>query len=368
MPRLLGFCLPLALFFVVLSCQKEPTVQEQLEEAANKEKWTFIPIPGMICRDNSNTGIGVRLKKSSSKVLIYLEGGGGCFNIVTCSANPNNFNKIAFDSWKTVGLQFGIFDKGSARNPFKDWNFIYIPYCTGDVHSGTSYSTDIHFPYNDQKMVGYKNIELALEELKAYFGTGLDEVFLTGSSAGGYGALLNAGQVIDAFPTAQATVLDDSGPVLMDQGVQPDCLDERWERLFQIHLPSDFATYTTQQYPTSIKSIYEYLGAKYPNVQFGLVAPLKDIVIREFYGYGTNDCAEATVVPAPVPADDFKNALIHVRDVVMAPYPNWATFYIDDASHTVNLLPGTMKREVNGTTFGDWLNDLRQRTATHVHD
>lgn len=352
----------------LLSCQKDQVVQNKLEKAAEKGTWQFIPIPGMVCRDNSGTGIGVRLKKSSSKVIIYLEGGGGCFNALTCAANPSSFNNIAFASWKTVGLQFGIFDKASTRNPFRDWNFIYVPYCTGDVHSGTNYSAQASLLHGDQKMVGYKNIELALEALKTYFGGSLDEVFFTGSSAGGYGVLMNASQVIDAFPNAKATVLDDSGPVLVDQKAQPDCLDNQWATIFQPHIPSDFAAYTPQPQSTNMKSIYDYLANKYPNVQFGLISALEDIVIREFYGYGTNECPATTVVPAPVPAADYRDALIHLRDVVMAPHSNWKTFYVSDASHTFNLLPGTMMREVNGTTFGDWLNALRDRTATHIHD
>ncbi|WMX12064.1 MULTISPECIES: pectin acetylesterase-family hydrolase [unclassified Aureispira] len=355
-------------FLTALSCEKEKTLQEEFEEAAEKETWHFIPIPGMICRDNSNTGIGVRLKNNSNKVIIYLEGGGGCFNAVTCVANPSAFGQISFDSWQTVGLQFGIFDKGSSYNPFKDWNYIYIPYCTGDVHSGTSYNSYVNIVHQDQKMVGHNNITLALEALKTYFGTRLDEVFLTGSSAGGYGTLINANQVIEAFPNATATVLDDSGPVLMDQNVQPDCLDDLWQGIFHTHIPDDFADYTSGQYSTSMKSIYEYLSNKHPNVQFGLISALEDIVIREFYGYGVNNCAESTVVPAPLPAIDYKNALIYLRDSVFSRHTNWKTFYVNDASHTFNLLPGTMQKEVNGVQYGQWINALRNRTATHVYE
>lgn len=359
--------LPL-LLLLVWSCEKETTVAEEFEIAAEKEKWHYIPIPGMVCRDNSNTGIGVRLKGNSNKVIIYLEGGGGCFNTVTCAGNPGTYGQIAFDSWKTVGLQLGIFDKNSAHNPFKDWNFVYIPYCTGDVHSGHTYSGYVNDVYKDQKMVGYNNIGLALKELTQHFGPRIDEVFLTGSSAGGYGTLMNANQVIEAFPTAKATVLDDSGPVLMDQNVQPDCLDNLWEGIFKVQLPADYATYTTGQYSTPMKSIYEYLSNKHPQVQFGLVSALEDIVIREFYGYGKDNCASSTVVPEPLPAADYKNALIHLRDVVFAQHSNWKTFYVNDAGHTFNLLPGIMQKEVNGVQFGAWLNNLRNRTATHVHD
>jgi len=169
-------------------------------------------------------------------------------------------------------------------------------------------------------------------------------VFLTGSNAGGFGTLINANQVIEAFPDTKATVLDDSEPVLIDQNVQPDCLDNLWQDIFQAHIPDDFEDYTSNQYTTPMKSIYEYLSNKHPNVQFGLISALEDIVIREFFGYGTDDCKEATIIPAPLPAADYKNALVYLRDVVFANHSNWKTFYVDDASHTFNLLPGVMKK------------------------
>ncbi|MFK7797981.1 MAG: pectin acetylesterase-family hydrolase [Aureispira sp.] len=362
------FLLPLVALLFLFGCTKETTVAEEFQIAAEKEKWHFVHIPGMICRDNSNTGIGVRLKKNSTKVIIYLEGGGGCFNTVTCAANPDSYGKIAFDSWKTAGLQFGIFDKNSDANPFKDWNFVYIPYCTGDVHSGTTYSGYVNNLYKDQKMVGHSNIELALKELTNYFGTNVDEIFLTGSSAGGYGTLINANQVIEAFPAAKATVLDDSGPVLMTQNTQPNCLDQLWEDIFNPHFPSDYNNYITGQYSTPMKSIYEYLSNKHPNVQFGLISATEDLVIREFLGYGANNCASTTVVPAPVAAADYSNALMDLRNVVFARHTNWKTYYVNGIGHTFNLLPGTMKREVNGVQFGAWLNNLRDRTATHVYE
>lgn len=236
------------------------------------------------------------------------------------------------------------------------------------MHSGTNSNAYINVVYQNQKMVGYNNVTLALDALKNHFGTNLDEVLLTGSSAGGYGTLINADQFIEAFPTAKSTIIDDSGPVLLAQDAQPDCLDNLWQNIFGTHIPGDFSTHTSGQYSTSMKSIYEYLGNKHPNTEFGLISALEDIVIREFYGYGTDNCAEATVVPEPIPAANYRNALIDLRDNVLAPFPNWKTFYVNDASHTFNLIPGMLEKEVNGISYATWINALRDRTATHVHD
>jgi len=361
-----GILLLLVLVFgVSLSCKKYQTVQEQLAEAATVDKWQYIPVPGMLCRNGSGTGIGAKLNKKSTKLLIYLAGGGSCFNDPTCIANLNTFGSLSFEGWKRAGLQLGIFDQGAVLNPFKGWNCIYIPYCTGDVHSGTNRNAEVSFFYRNQRMIGYNNISLVLEELKTYYGNSLDEVLLTGSSAGGFGTLINADQFIKTFPTAKATVLDDSGPILIDEKVQPSCLDRRLEGVFKVNIPDDFDEYTSGKYQTDMKSIYEYLGNKYPDVQFGLVSALEDIVIREFYGYGANNCAN-TPIPTRVPAADYKAALYQLRDSVLSQYPNWSTCYFNEMTHTYSMIPGVFNRRVGSMRYRDWLNSLRDRSAVHV--
>ncbi|MEO1174995.1 MAG: pectin acetylesterase-family hydrolase, partial [Myxococcota bacterium] len=89
-------------------------------------------VGGAKCRDGSDTGFLLRLGEDASEWLIYLEGGGACFNSVTCLANPNSFG--AEDVAATVpGLEFGVFDRRDTVSPVAGWNAVYVPYCTGDV-------------------------------------------------------------------------------------------------------------------------------------------------------------------------------------------------------------------------------------------
>src|SRR5580698_1622072 len=60
--------------------------------------WQFVPIQGAMCRDGSATGIGVNVVPGSTKVMIFLEGGGACFNSITCSMNPKAFSEADFDA------------------------------------------------------------------------------------------------------------------------------------------------------------------------------------------------------------------------------------------------------------------------------
>ena len=360
----------LFLFSLILSgCNRDLSTEELFAKAEEKnQKWRYIPISGMVCRDGSGTGIGVRLNSDSDNLLIYMEGGGACFNTVTCLPNPASWGKVQFEGWKNTALQLGIFDKRNDDNPFKDWNLIYIPYCTGDVHSGTTSKGNGGPGFKDLKMKGFDNMTLALVEISKHFESKpLAEVFLTGTSAGGFGVLTNANQVAETFSDAKVTVMDDSGPILLTQEAEPDCLDNHWEEVFKWHIPADFATYTSGSYGSNIKSIYEYLGNKHPEVEFGLVSATKDLVIRGFYGYGHNDCEPLLDVAVVVPAEDYKNGLLHLRDSVLAGFDNWHTYYVDNVSHTFNPLPSSFNSlEIEGTRFNAWIDQLRNREAENV--
>ncbi|MCP4437431.1 MAG: hypothetical protein GY810_00505 [Aureispira sp.] len=369
MKQVLYLATAVALALLAFSCKKHKKVDDVFTEASNnEEKWCFAYVPDMICRGGTETGIGIRLNNSSNKILIYLEGGGGCFNKTTCTVNPSFYNKTSFDAIKGIELGMGIFKKSNDNNPFKDWNCIYVPYCTGDVHSGTRTNVDIGWGIVRQQMVGHNNVSLVLAELVKQF-PDADEVFLTGSSAGGYGTLVNADQVIEAFPDAKVTIMDDSGPIIIDETAHPRCLDSIWETTFGFRIPNDYSTYTTTQYTTDFKSIYEYLSKKHPDVEFGLVTYLEDLVIREFYGYGSQNCKTTEGIPAPVSGAAYKNGLIHLRDSVMQSLPNWKTYYIKGVGHTLNVVGGAINTlEVDDVAFSDWINQLRDRTATHVAD
>ena len=72
-----------------------------------------------------------------NNLVIYFQGGGGCWDTVNCLYAPT-YNQQQSETVEmfedTRGM--GIFDTANRKNPFKNWYFVYIPYCTGDVHGG----------------------------------------------------------------------------------------------------------------------------------------------------------------------------------------------------------------------------------------
>nr|WP_276604062.1 pectin acetylesterase-family hydrolase [Nannocystis pusilla] len=193
-----------------------------------------------MCRDGSTTGIGVRYG-AGDDLVIYFEGGGACFNSDTCALNElwKNFGEFKFDAWALGIGQGGIFDD-DPQNPVRDWSFIYVPYCTGDVHAGDRENVGIDGVLGAQQFVGYRNVAAYLERLVPTF-QDAGHVLVTGSSAGGFGAALNYDRIAEAFPGSAVTLLDDSGPPMSDQ-YMPVCM-QLWRDLFNFDatLPADCA-------------------------------------------------------------------------------------------------------------------------------
>ena len=152
--------------------------------------WNFYGSDGAICRDGSPAGFYVRYNPSSTKLMIYLEGGGVCLSPHFCDHNPKNMNEVfpggslngesfAGSLMTQAGLQApytdGIFDNTNSANPFQNWNQVYIPYCTGDAHAGTITSTLADgvnpFQMDTWHFVGYLNMQKFIGRLVPTFGT-----------------------------------------------------------------------------------------------------------------------------------------------------------------------------------------------------
>ena len=78
-------------------------------------------------------------KTKSSKLLVYFEGGGSCYDAKTCRVGGNYFdNSInsSFEADNPALKSHGLFAFDNGRNPFRDYNIVFINYCTGDAYLG----------------------------------------------------------------------------------------------------------------------------------------------------------------------------------------------------------------------------------------
>jgi hypothetical protein len=197
------------------------------------DNWTWIPLTGMQCANGSPTGIGVNPHldtggQLSTKVLVWLQGGGGCGDFVSCGGlgdagpppgaqNLNGFGLCApscapgqtdfFDYLAFLGsMGGGVFDRTNPDNPFRDFNLVFVPYCTGDEHSGARtnvYPAPDGGPGLAIHHAGYTNVGVALGTIVPTF-SNATLVSWTGSSAGAFGAVVTYGRALQAFKLASS--------------------------------------------------------------------------------------------------------------------------------------------------------------------
>ena len=290
-------------------------------------EWTWVDFPNSKCQDGSPTGIGVSPSNTGSdRLVIYLEGGGACFNDLTCAtvANPDGFTARSFG----VGSSNGIFNRDDATNPFREWNIVYVPYCSGDIFAGNNPVPQTIFGV-PKVFLGYVNMGEFLNRIVPTF-PDVSMVVLTGSSAGGFGAAYNYDRTQAAFGDVPVHLLNDSGPIMSSTYLRPclqDTLRDTW------NLDATLPTTCTECFTrgTGLSAALPHIIARHPDRRFALVSSTRDTVIRFFMGFGLSaDCSTAENFPG----SQYTAGLTELRDVTLAGVPNFRAWYITEGEHT----------------------------------
>lgn len=322
--------------------------------------WVWYEIEGAVCRDGSPTGFFVH-DGTARGLLIFLEGGGACSNDHFCAFNPASAASSLSGTGQTVigstlgvvpdrqqpgvyedgghkAAPAGIHDLNNPENPFKDWSQVYIPYCTGDVFFGTLPNGSVPGLAN-QKFVGYENMKRFIGRIVPTYQAKLDHVILAGSSAGSFGAALNASMVQDAFGSVPVDIIMDSGIPFTDAHM-PVCMQKRWREQwgFAGSLPPD-CTECQQADGGGMLGLADFMLKKHPNMRLAALSGTQDEVMRLFLSSGLKDCASYdTADPVAIvlgqfdptvyyPAQDYTDALNELKQLY-EPTGRLATYLI----------------------------------------
>jgi hypothetical protein len=322
-------------------------------------EWQWIDIEGATCRDGSPAGFAYRYGTTNS-LMVFFQGGGACFNGASCL-----FNEAGIEQ-PFVPYSDGVF-ASRPDNPVADWHAVIVPYCTGDIHVGAQ-PEGADFPGGEgQRYVGWTNHGLFLSRIHPTFAD-VDRLLLTGSSAGGFGSGCNFERYANRFEIDDAIMIDDSGPPMADEFMSA-CLQDHWReswRLSDTFLAGCGEACNDQPDGGGIVDIVPYLSETFPEASLGFVSSLGDFNIRQFYGYGTNDCADLfAVVPPDYPPELYAAGLFDLRDRY-ATGPQWGTFFFDDTSHTVLTSEGLYYVEAGGVSLLAWFTAMIEGAPSHV--
>jgi hypothetical protein len=189
------------------------------------EEWVKIEPAGAKCGNDSQYKFFASFSAKSDNLVVVFEPGGACWDYDSCTgkngirgaANPNGLPDDHYNLAPFISPFLSRFDD---TNPSREWNMVYVPYCTGDVHTGNAVATyqsagspDVTFHHD-----GHQAVQDVVSWLDENF-TAVPKMLVTGCSAGGVGAIVNYRFLRNGVHAAEKSyLLDDSGPVFPSSG------------------------------------------------------------------------------------------------------------------------------------------------------
>lgn len=326
--------------------------------------WAWVPRGDTRCRDGSTTGIGVRLLPDAKAVMIYLQGGGACYDAESCAQNANtpiageSFSREDFADWAAMLGNQGVFNTTDPTNPVARWNHVYIPYCTGDLHGGTIEKGIVPGVADPQRFVGYHNVKNILKFIAPYF-RNAEDVALVGASAGGVGVLINYPQVVEAFGGRSVAALVDSAPVIPESAIKTSCFQRKVIETFGLSLPARCPKCTNPRMG-GLLNIYGYLSRTYPHGRFAFASADADLAGVILYDKESRACGGSGVN-----IFNYRFSLYSLRDRYIG--HEWATFLPGGIQHTMTQSDSLfLDRKYQGVSAAEWLGRINYKPPSHV--
>lgn len=332
-------------------CRPDCTLVDPIHPSAMV--WQYFEIPGTTCLDGTPAGFSVNFNPASTKLFVYLEGGGACFN---------GFCESLFTRSPNEPGAGGVFDRTNAANEVRDWTWVYVPYCSGDVYAGQA---ETMLAGKMRQFHGYSNITAFLERWVPSFT--VDQVVFSGSSAGGFGAAVNYAQTQRAFGSVPVALIDDSGPP-MSADVFPPCLQTLWKTTWGLDKTllkecgedcSDTSKFIADAFDHTVRA--------FPAMHGGLFSSTGDTTIRTFAGYGWaggyDMCKD---VPTAVTQMAFQSGLTDLRARAMADSPGLGTYYIAGSSHTILRSSSYYTTKIGDSTIAAWIKSTIAGSTSHL--
>ena len=306
---------------------------------APTEQWTWVPIDGMTCGNGSATGVAVNLTDRSDDVVVFLNGGGACWDAQTCfvlhtaASIDTDVGAAQFAQISSSLTGYSLFQRSGATAPFPDASYVFVPYCTGDVHAGHKVTTyNVNGTSRTAHHVGQDNLDALWPRLRA---TRPDAatLFVTGASAGGYGAMIQAPRARLAWPGPMVHVLSDSSHAIDPEPTRWAAMKAAWN----VDIPADCAGCASglSAYPAYLK---DHVPA---GSRWGLMMTTRDGTISTFMGFT---------------AQQLETQTLAIRDA-MAANPGQAAFVINGTGHVLtgsSPLPMTS----TGVQLSAWIKDF----------
>ncbi len=315
-----------------------------------------------------------------NKLLVALDGGGACWDAFTCLGSPlagsSTYAQAVDENPARLGNGEGLFDRRNPENPFKEYTQVFVPYCSGDVHWGskdTTYTLPTPagpLPWTIRHR-GTDNFLAVIDwlrkngrrEYRVDLGR-VQDVTVTGASAGGYGAMIAYAHVAELTPRARHNLLADASIGVLTQSVfdkaiynpaSPDSVSwgvqdslPPWVPGFALLLP------TASVNPNLLVPLaFQSLSAWKPDAHYGSLTTHLDLTQVFFYALMKGELS-----PSPATAAEWYFGMKGITSAT-ASLPNYRYFIDAGTTHTfIGNDALTYGVGVNGVSVAEWIRAM----------
>jgi len=319
-----------------------PEVGSPLAGLPAAGSWSWVEFPDSSCDEGTPTGIAVN-PGTGPDLLVFLDGGGACWDYLTCySLNLAKHGPVGlaqFQARLQNELPGSILDRSLAGNPYADATLVFVPYCTGDIHGGDKVATyTLGADVRTHRHVGRRNLIAFLRRIAPTW-PAPRQLAVAGSSAGGFGSVINYEAFRHYWPNAPAILIDDSGPPLGSNAADAVRI-AGWYDAWNLGAALDPVCGSGCR--SQLAALLPVLAQRYPNDRMALLSSLRDQVISGYY-----------LLAGPA----LEQELLALASQVVAPLPNVRHFYVAGTTHPMLDKPASFTQ---GATLLEWLGQQKR--------
>lgn len=323
-------------------------------------EWTQIPVDDAVCLYDTDYSFFVRpADVETDKLMIYFQGGGACWDGLTCGSVGQFASQYDVSDDEMAVYTAGLFDYENESNPVTDFHAVFVPYCSGDIHSGdaemtfdlpeamqTDDAADVSVIFN-----GVDNTSQVLDWVYANF-LEPEQVLITGCSAGGYGAATHAPFIMQNYAGIPAVLVSDASNGVLYPGWNGL---ETWEVVDELpDFVEDFTDITWEDYSTTLQFIAT--SQAFPDNVFAQYNTFLDQVQIGFYGLMQN--VFVTEDNFADIAQEWSTGLLTNLATIEAASDNFYAYTAGGLVHCVVNRPEFYSYSVDGLTVSDWVSGL----------
>lgn len=342
---------PLALLGALGGCDGGSSPGDGLPNPPPAGTWIAVePGGATLCSHGTPYRFFVRGGRAD-RVVIDFQGGGACWDELTCGAagaldlfSDDVSTLEEFTGWVQANGQGGYLSD-DPDNPFHDWTIVHVPYCTGDIHWGnaqTTYGEDLTIEHR-----GFVNASAALDWTYRRFASP-SNVFVSGCSAGAYGAALHSAYIANHYADAQVSLFADSGAGVITDTFLRDSLPN-WNA--QPNLPSFVPGLEVPLIDLSLADLYIHIGQRFPAMRMAQTNTNYDQDQVFFYTAMGGQAA------------DWPPTMRASHDRIAAATSNFTSYVPGGSVHCAGIYPILQERTVHDVALVDWVEQLATGTS-----